>query len=100
MGTLVKLIESRISRMAATITAVATVAGMAWAAMDYTGIRPVLKMEFVQLQTQEQQLVIGLALIEYQQLLEKSKHVSLSPEEQQVLCADAGQLGFTAPGCK
>ena len=78
---------------------------------DYTGIRPVMKREFLQmaqtqadvieqLQATQQKIIESIDWLTFKPLLERSKISVLSPEEKRQLCDLANQFHMTAEaGC-
>lgn len=83
------------------LAALIAIGTAAWAAMDYTQIRPVLLREFAQLEQSQQQTVQSLLLLRFQFLMQKLTYGGLTFAEQQELCQVALQLNYVGvPGCR
>ena len=85
------------------ITGSITALTAGWYAMDYTGVRPVIKRELVQMQDQSEQLTQSVLLLRFQTLMLKkqwSKGGDWTFADQQELCALARTLQYVGvPGC-
>lgn len=100
-----------ITQIAAIMTAGTTVVGGAWYAGDYTGLRPVIKKEYMETQADQTQLLKGLieqqqqqmtSIIELQfQTLEmKQARGALDWSERQKYCSLAKKLDYVGvQGC-
>jgi hypothetical protein len=89
-----------ISKTAATLAALTLIGGSLWAAGDYTGIRPVMKNEFIKIQQSVDQTNLILLQLRFQVLRQKQQYGSLTFEEQQELCGVARALQYVnVPGC-
>jgi hypothetical protein len=98
-------------KTAAVVGAVGAIGSAAYATMDYTGVRPVMIREFLQLaqtqadviqqlQSTQQQSVESIDWLKFNMLLERSKISPLSVDDRRQLCALAGQFSMNAEaGC-
>jgi hypothetical protein len=98
--TLTKFITSGITQIAATLGALTLICGTLWAAGDYTGVRPVLKNEFIKVQQTLDQNQLVLLQLRFQLLMQKKQFGGLDFSEQQELCSIARTLQYVGvPGC-
>jgi hypothetical protein len=100
-----------IVQLAALMTAGTTVVGGAWYAGDYTGLRPVIKKEYMETQAdqtqllkglidQQQQQMISIFELQYQTLEMKQARGSLDWSERQKYCSLAKKLDYVGvQGC-
>jgi hypothetical protein len=96
----IKFITSGITQLAATLGALTLIGGSLWAAGDYTGVRPVLKSEFVKVQQAVDQNQLVLLQLRFQLLMQKKQYGGLEFSEQQELCSIARTLQYVGvPGC-
>ena len=71
-----------------------------WGAGDYTGVRPIIKKEFLVTQAQLDQTNQAVLLIQFQLLIQKREFGGLTYAEQIELCRVAQALGYIGvPGC-
>ena len=95
-----KLISGTIVQLGATLGALTLICGSLWAAGDYTGVRPVLKSEFVKVQQAVDQNQLVLLQLRFQLLMQKKQFGGLDFQEQQELCSIARTLQYVnVPGC-
>lgn len=98
--TFTKFITSGITQVAATLGALTLICGTLWAAGDYTGVRPILKSEFVKVQQTLDQNQLVLLQLRFQMLMQKKQFGGLDFQEQQELCSIARTLQYVGvPGC-
>lgn len=84
-----------VAKTIAIITGVIGLAAGVWAAGDYTGIRPVIKKEFMTVAEQMNQANQTLTLIQFQMLHAKLlQNGKLDFVDQQQYCALAQSLGY------
>ena len=100
-----------ILKTSAVLGALIAIGGAAWTATDYTGIRPVMKREFLQmaqtqadviqqLQATQQESVKSIDWLKFNRLLERSKISPLSSDDRRQLCALAAQFNMNKEaGC-
>jgi hypothetical protein len=100
-----------ITRAAAIVTACVTVGGGAWYAGDYTGVRPVLKKEYIEaealsadvlqgLVTQQQQLTSSIVELQFQSLDQRKQRGELDFQDRQTYCRLAKKLEYVnVAGC-
>jgi hypothetical protein len=101
-----------ISKIAATLAACTAIGTSAWYAGDYTGIRPVIKNEFVLAQAdstevlkglveQQAQMTTSVMELQFQTLNLKRKAGALDWSEEQDRCRIAKRLEyFNVEGCE
>lgn len=95
-----KIFASGVTQIAATLGALTLICGSLWAAGDYTGVRPVLKSEFVKVQQAVDQNQLVLLQLRFQILMQKKQFGGLDFQEQQELCSIARTLQYVnVPGC-
>lgn len=100
-----------VSKIAAGLAACTAIGTSAWYAGDYTGIRPVIKNEFVLAQADSTQILKGLVdqqaqmttsvmELQFQTLSLKRKSGALDFTEEQTRCRIARKLDYTSiEGC-
>jgi hypothetical protein len=100
-----------ITQAAALLTAGTTLVGSAWFAGDYTGLRPVIKKEYMETQADQTQLLKGLIEqqqqqmnsifeLQFQSLDLKKMQGSLDWHERQKYCSLAKKLDYVnVQGC-
>ena len=94
------LLSHGIKNTAATLAALSVIGGTLWAAGDYTGIRPVMKNEFIKVQQTLNDNQKVLLQLRFQLLMQKKQYGTLDFLEQQELCQISHTLGyFGIPGC-
>jgi hypothetical protein len=101
-----------IIQAAALLTAGTTLAGGAWVAGDYSGLRPVIKKEYMETQAdqtqllkglidQQQQQMISIFELQYQTLEMKQARGTLDWSERQKYCSLAKKLDYVGvQGCQ
>ena len=80
-------------------TGAVALAGAAWAAMDFTGVRPALILEHRNLAEEVAGNSRALLHIRYQDLDRIRQQRKLTTVERQEFCSIARQLGWKGPGC-
>lgn len=89
-----------ILRLSAFVAASTLLGGTMWAAGDYTGLRPVIKRELLQVQQTLDTNNQTILLMQFQLLMQKRQYGGLTFEEQQRLCSISRALGYVGvPGC-
>lgn len=84
----------------AVFAAISSMAYGAWAALDYTDLRPVLVKEFRTSQQQLEEMSKSILLLRFQNLMEARERGGLGFSDQQELCRISRVLGFVGvPGC-
>jgi hypothetical protein len=85
------------------ITGSITTVTAAWLAMDYTGVRPIVKREFAQVQEQVDQVTKSILQLRFQTLMLKKQWGDVREwtfADQQELCALSRTLQYVGvPGC-
>lgn len=89
-----------IVKIAGSITAVAAAAAVIWGVLDYTGLRPVVAQEVVELQQEVAANSLDRYYRRYQALDRKRMHQGLTVQEKSEFCFLAVRLGWTGPGCR
>ncbi len=87
-------------KLGATVSAAMVLLTAAWSAGDYTGVRPIIKKEFLVTQAQLDQTNNAVLLIQFQLLMQKREYGGLTYAEQIELARIAQALGYIGvPGC-
>ena len=95
-----KALMQWILKSAAIVTAITVLGGSLWAAGDYTGVRPVMKNEFIKVQQVLDQNQLVILQLRFQMLMQKKQFGGLDFQEQQELCSIARTLQYVGvPGC-
>lgn len=94
------LLSHTITKTAATLAALSVIGGSLWAAGDYTGVRPIMKSEFIKVQQTLDQNQLVILQLRFQLLMQKKQFGGLDFQEQQELCSIARTLQYVnVPGC-
>jgi hypothetical protein len=73
---------------------------MAWAALDYTGVRPALVIELRELEHRVTENERHRLRVRFADLIATMKIRALTIYEQDELCQIAAELRARAPGCR
>lgn len=96
-----ELFSNKYLKFTSIFMATTALLGSVWAAGDYTGVRPIIKNEFIRISEVQQQISQSILLMRFQIIRNKREVTgTLTFDELQEMCQIAQQLNyFGIPEC-